>query len=410
MKTLLALIIALMTAFVGMAAGPYINPETVDFRQDWNRIVTIRYDLANAPAVVTVDIQTNAGDNAWVSIGDEKFTSISGDVNKVVPQGSGRLITWNPRVDLPPMKIIGNNVARAVLTAWATNAPPDYMVIDLTKNASAGAADNVRYYTSTNALPDGGLANDAYRLSHLVMRRIPAAGVTWRMGSPIGEYKRNANETPHLVTLTKDYYIGIYEFTESQWSCVTSGAATQSMLPRGGGESWNNLRGNSDWPNGGHVVGETSSMGKIRKRTGIDSFDLPTEAQWEYACRAGTETGWPNGQNASVESVLKTFAVIYSTNKGGRLQVGSLLPNNWGLYDMIGNSSEYCLDWYGEYDSSDDIDPKGPTTGSWRIRRGSYCEQGDFGDFSSARRSSRGPDLGYMNFGFRVVCDAVAVR
>ena len=409
MKTLLASIIVLTTAFVGMAAGPYINPETVDFRQDWNRIVTIRYDLENAPAVVTVDIQTNAGYNAWISIGDDKFTSISGDVNKVVPQGTGKLITWNPRVDLPPMKIIGNDVARAVLTAWATNAPPDYMVIDLTKNASAGAADNVRYYTSTNALPGGGLANDAYRLSHLVMRRIPAAGVTWRMGSPVGEYNRSANETPHLVTLTKDYYMGIYEFTESQWSCVMNGAATQSMLPKGS-VSWNTIRGNSNWPSGGHAVGASSLMGTLRSCTGFDTFDFPTEAQWEYACRAGTETGWPNGQNASDMATLKTFAVVWSTNSGSKYQVGKLLPNDWGLYDMIGNIGEFCLDWFGAYDVSDDVDPKGPATGTARVYRGSYWEYGEFKYFSSARRASRNPVDGVYAFGFRVVCDAVAVR
>ena len=410
MRTTLVSSVIGMAALASMAAGPYLNPDNVDFRQDLTRLVTIRYDLENAPAIVTVDIQTNAGNNVWISIGDRNFTTIAGDVNKVVQQGTGRLITWNPRLDLPPVKLVGGNVARAVLTAWSLESPPDYMVIDLDQDANAGATDNVRYYVSTNALPDGGLANDKYRTSHLVMRRIPAAGVTWRMGSPVGEYNRSANEVPHLVTLTEDYFMAIYEFTMAQWNRIspTGDKANASMLPRNNC-SYNTIRG-SGWPSDGNIVPSTSYMGYIRSRTGIDTFDLPTEAQWEYACRAGTETGWPTGYDASDATALRQFAVYYYTASGARQNVGTLAPNKWGLYDMIGNVGEFCLDWFGDYDISDDVDPTGPATGSKRVRRGSYCEQGSFGDFSSAKRASWAPDSGYGAFGFRPVCGAIVTR
>ena len=412
------LISVFAVAGASMAAGPSIEEGSVSFHQSHERLVTIAYKLLDAPAVVTVDIQTNAGNNVWVSIGAGNFTSIAGDVNRLVQPDADqpKSVIWNPRADLPEFRLSGKDVARAVVTAWSVQTPPDYMVIDVTKNVAADAsADNVRYYTCVEALPDCGLVNDVYRKGKIVMRRIPATGVTWRMGSPVGEYARNVNEVPHLVTLTNDYYMGIYEYTSAQSNRANGDAAPgDSMMPQWK-YSYDEFRGSVsdgiDWPKTGHTVKGSSHLGILRARTGIPTFDIPTEAEWEFACRAGTETGWPNGENASTVDVLKTFAVIFSSSSGSRMNVGTRLPNRWGLYDMIGNSGEYCLDWFGDYNVADEVAPKGPESGTTRVRRGGYCELGGIADgFSSAARASRSPSQFYTNFGFRLVCAAVAVR
>ena len=182
--------------------------------------VSIDYRL-NMPAVVTLDIQTNVNAGAtaetgdgWVSIGDIHLRSASGDVNKIISGTSGR-IYWHPEKDWPEGGDVPN--VRAVVTAWATNSPPNYLVIDFIEPY------NVRFYTSPEAFPEGNCTGLVYKTEKLVMRRVPAAGVEWMMGSPSGEYGRenvntSAKETRHAVTLNEDFYIGIFPVTAYQLS------------------------------------------------------------------------------------------------------------------------------------------------------------------------------------------------
>ena len=153
-------------------------------------------------------------------------------------------------------------------------------------------------------------------------------------------------------------------------------------------------------------------MGKLQAKTGL-TFDLPTEAQWEYACRAGTTTALNSGKNltsivqdAAMDEVGRYY-YNQSDGKGGYSQhtkVGSYLPNAWGLYDMHGNVYEWCLDWYNRsYGTVAVSDPLGPTTGSNRVFRG--------GGWYHAARICRSANRYNLNpsdyddgFGFRVVC------
>jgi formylglycine-generating enzyme required for sulfatase activity len=137
---------------------------------------------------------------------------------------------------------------------------------------------------------------------------------------------------------------------------------------------------------------------------------LPTEAQWEYACRAGTTTPFNTGYNLTTDQANYNGNYPYNNNAKGQyrektLPVGSFLPNGWGLYDMHGNVREWCLDWYGEYLTKSQTNPKGLASGSCRVLRGGswnsfaqYCRSAD-------RTGSAPSDNGYGILGFRVVIE-----
>ena len=258
------------------------------------------------------------------------------------------------------------------------------------------------------AVPAGGWT-DEYKTTKLVLRRIPAG--TFIRGSPTNELGRNSDEPQHSVTLTKDFYIGVFEVTQKQWEQLMGNwpsyfynSAHRETRPVEK-VSYNDIRenpNNSDdpavyWPSNS-TVNSNSFIGKLRAKTG-QAFDLPTESQWEYACRAGTTTALNSGYNLTSTSADvrmaevgrywfnggSEFVLIVDTN-GGTAKVGSYLPNAWGLYDMHGNVWEWCLDWYGTYPGTVS-DPPGAASGSSRVTRG-----GHGGDNASGCRSARRSD------------------
>ncbi|MBR4675769.1 MAG: formylglycine-generating enzyme family protein [Victivallales bacterium] len=290
-----------------------------------------------------------------------------------------------------------------------------YLVIDLSEGADAE-----RYpYRYSEVAPD--LSNDACRTTELWLRYIPA-GTFW-MGSPDSETGRYHDETRHKVTLTRDYYIGVFECTQRQWELVMGNRPSAFSNPDYYSTrpveqvSYDDVRG-AGWPSSGHTAGEGTFMGRLQKRTGL-TFDLPTEAQWEYACRAGTTTALNSGKNLSDtkkdDNVAEVGRYVYNsrstsldflnlsyyTTDYGTAKVGSYLPNAWGLYDMHGNVLEWCLDWYGDYPTSAVTDPQGASSGSFRVSRGGswyFIAQG----CRSAFRNFRTPSYRYYYFGFRV--------
>jgi formylglycine-generating enzyme required for sulfatase activity len=432
---------ALTAAAVFVTAGaayavPSVHNVVMTQRAN-SRIVDITYELTGEAAIMTVGIETNG-----IALPDGAVTRLTGDVCKVVGTGAGKAIVWNAGADWPENL---PQAASAKLTAWATNSPPLYMVVDV----SGGAATNyypVTYHVSEQALPEGGLTNDLYRTTRLVMRRVrtQVSGSTtengvFMMGSPANENGRptDESETYHQVTLTNDFYVGVFGITQGQWQQVMSDVrswpsywnnAAARMTRPVEQVSYYDIRENIantddaavDWPNNS-LVTAGSFMGRLRARTGLATFDLPTDAQREYACRAGTTTALNSGAvltNTITDASLNLLG-RYAYN-GGKIngtvtpdqgcdatqataKVGSYLPNAWGLYDMHGNVSEWCLDWYvADLTAASVVDPKGPSSASKRVRRG-----GSWGNPAwvcrSANRSQSLPSDQYSNIGFRLV-------
>ncbi len=225
-----------------------------------------------------------------------------------------------------------------------------YMIVDL-----SGDFD----ITYTNAFPSGGWG-DTYKDDKMAFRRIMPG--TYQMG--VGD---DLNEDVHDVTLTESFYIGVFEVTQGQWNNVVGGYP--SSYTGSGREyypveniSYQDIRGVDNalsWP-ANSDVDASSFVGIMRLKASSDAFDLPTEAQWEYACRAGT-----TGNYYVADSDIFDAAVIsnvYQTSVTTSAQAGTKVPNDWGLHDMHGNVYEWCLDWfYGSGLGTDaQVDPVGP--------------------------------------------------
>ena len=255
-----------------------------------------------------------------------------------------------------------------VVVEGKTDAPPNiktatYMVIDLSGGSSAKSYP----VTYLAAEPSGGFLNSTYRTTKLVLRRLNA-----------GSFKMQGHT---MTTLSKSFYMGIFEVTQKQYALIVGSTPSVGYgLEYGKNNefpvynvSYDNLRGSSNgakWPSSS-AVDSSSFMGKMRARTSLN-FDLPTEAQWEYACRAGTTSTyyWGNSVNGDY--------LWYSDNASSKVHtVGTKKPNAWGLYDMSGNVCEWCLDWDGWL--SYGTDPKGGTAAqadSYREWRGGcFCNE-----------------------------------
>ena len=247
-----------------------------------------------------------------------------------------------------------------------------YMIVDL-----SGGPDAASYPVSFRSdVPAKGWGDDV-RSYKLVLRKVPAG--TFMMGSPTNELGRSDNEDLHKVTISQPFYIGVFEVTQRQWELVMGD--NPSLNPPAGqllrpvdSVTYDMLRGaeeGDNWPQSDSVDND-SFFGKLRQKTG-KSFDLPSEAQWEYACRAGTTTALNNGTDLddpntsrSCESVANTC--LKSRDDGSwhydssTQNVGLREPNEWGLYDMHGNVDELCLDWFMPHLGTNPVrDPKGPS-------------------------------------------------
>ena len=417
--TMTALLLLCGTAF---AATP--KAENVTISGVGSREVTITYTLTAAPVVVTLDIETNTASGAWVSIGGEHIQRVSGDVNRQVSGKETYKISWLPDRDWPG-NLVESGRARAVVTAWPLDNTPDYLVVNLLTTTNLPTA---RYYTSTNFLPGGLLSNPAYRTSSIVMRKILAKDVTWTMGS-VNEVNRNSDrEKPHTVALTNNYYIGVFEMTQRQWALVFgayndnnfTNELVHAMRPAEM-VCFNQIRNSNglsaregyEWPD---APFSDSMLGTLRQKTGID-FDLPSDAEWEFACRAGNGEGlWNDGSTYSnhvsdvhLNRLARNASNVGSPSRNSDASVGTALcgsyaPNSWGLYDMHGNVGEWCLDW----DRADLTGTDGSVVtevSTEHVRRSGLANDKIY-LLRSASRALNKPELQHQYIGLRLACRA----
>ena len=266
----------------------------------------------------------------------------------------------------------------SVKVKYAVGVGARYCVIDLAGGSSAASYP----ITYLNAEPSGGFNTTEYKTTKLVLKRVDPG--KFKMGNSVD------------VTLTKAFYMGLYEVTQKQWVLVMG-----SNPSYGSGEtkpvelvSYDMIRGSSEgakWP-ATNSVDATSFLGKLRAKTGID-FDLPTEAQWEYTCRAGTTTTYSYGDSADGDYMWYLGNSPNSTH-----EVGTKKANPWGFYDMHGNVREWCLDWDGSLPGGED--PEGSSSGLYRMNRGgSWLHKAS--SCTSSYRSYNRPEFTSSGCGFR---------
>ena len=219
---------------------------------------------------------------------------------------------------------------------------------------------------------------------------IPAG--RFKMGSPAKEKDRSDDEAQHWVVLTRPFYIGKYEVTQEQWEKVM-GANPSNF------KGAKNPVDNVSW-NDCHEF--LKKLNALSKDPGV--FRLPTEAEWEWACRAGTRTRFCSGDT---DEALADDAWFDANSGGTTHPVGTKKPNAWGLYDLHGNVWEWCGDWYEKYSHGwmSKADPTGPVTGDARVLRGGSWGS-ITGSWRSAYRRLSFPVRGYDYYGFRLVASS----
>lgn len=226
------------------------------------------------------------------------------------------------------------------------------------------------------------------------MTMVPIPAGEFVMGSPPGEEGRFDNEIPHLVRITRAFYMSATEVTQAQWTAVMGTQPWQGdqLFVREGADypatfvSWNDA---------------VEFCRKLSRQEGL-TYRLPTEAEWEYACRAGSTTAFCFGDDvADLHEYAWFVENAYDAGEAHAHRVGRKLPNAWGLYDMHGNVWEWCSDWHGDYPAEPVIDPTGPAEGSGRVIR-----SGRWVSFPKACRSAdrigNDPELRDVFLGFRV--------
>ena len=434
-----SIIFSLMNCAVASFAATTVNDVTVIPGDP----VAVNYVTAGDDAIVTVSFSVDG-----VALGDAAMANVYGDVNMVVPAG-GHTLYWPAQAEYAAAGSV-----TATVTAWPTNDPPDYVVFDLTTKRR-------RFYTSIDAFPRGGIDSDLYRTDQVVMRRIPAAGVVWMRGSgpsEIGRYPNtwsgtdtvNASEYGHNVQLTNDYYMSVFEATQYQTLLITNNQWFTEVTNR---SCWatrpadhinfRQIRGHK-WKAGDGRATSANCVVRYAQRIMDGNIDLPTDAQWEYACRAGTTTAtwfgdYPD-ESGNYESLNAYARYLYNggnvagtdettadysmTTSGGTARVGTYLPNPWGLYDMLGNVSEYVLDGAGNesaayyvFDANNvGINPKNnvtyvnpegcPTNCSRRIMRGgNWLQDGQYcrSAYRAASKNRVWDTINPRRYGYRLV-------
>ena len=422
-QTFAAAALAVTAAVVTAEAdGVTLKVDQVKQRYPWNGLVDIDYTVTYG-----TDAALGLDDSLEVMMVDHDVTPAV--TNRAIAflqaplpltEGSHR-ITWDANYDG-----VTSRVDKAEFVLKIAHYSAVYMVIDV----SGGPTTNCYPVDFLNGAPPNGFMDDEYKGDKIVLRRIRPG--SYMAGSPANEANRTAaREKQHRVAISKPFYIGVFEITQQQYMNVMGGTNPSGAQ----GENWqyrpvenvsyNKVRG-GNWPAETAPEG-TTFMGKLlskcRARDGegnytnvVTGIDLPTEFQWEYACRAGTTKAFNTTNdfnNASSDEQAAQLKLLgrYKDNqsdgkggfKSGHTTVGSYLPNGWGLYDMHGNVCEWCRDRIqADVEALQQyVDPKGAESEKNYITRGGSFSQTIESCRSACRSGGPGTDK-YNNAGFRL--------
>lgn len=331
--------------------------------------VTITYTLPGDESAI-VTLSAAAGGASY------EPATLVGAANRLVAPGEGLTIRWNARADLPANAYAANALSVS-LKAWSPSTPPDYMAVSML------CPSCVRYYASSNAVP-GGVGDRRWKEDWMLLRRIPAKGVRWRMGCIANDYCWGAGEqakygwtATHYVTGTADFYIGVYEVTQGQYRRLANenpsalGQNSFANLPNAPHRALHET--DWEWHPVEHVTWTkaNAAVGTLATASG-HPFCLPTEEQWEFAARGETQWGTYNGSPHNPDHIKPIGACVqaawgyYANSRSGSswysannvagthpntydcVPVGLFRPNKYGLYDMVGNAREWCSGWHDE--------------------------------------------------------------
>jgi formylglycine-generating enzyme required for sulfatase activity len=461
MSVLLALSATCSLLFSTFNAANAASVDQVIVRQQWpwSTDIKVEYRLSGTAGPVDIAVACFNGSTP-LTVLDQKY-AISGDVHGVTD--SAGTIVIDPKKAFGPGRIAFSDF-RVELTA--SDSPTNvsdviYRIFDLDDGSCTDVtrADllNNRYgtYETSFAAIDpefstglsdviiwtGVTNNPVYKTSKLVMRKINARGREWYTGSAAGEYTRHADsERRYLVELTNDYFISVFKLTQAQGEKIygsnPSLANMFSDSPHRPFETitYSDVRGHYlddstgdgekiNWPTNTqlHAVRDTSLLGKLRTKTGYE-FEIPTEMQWEFACRAGTAGTMYTGDtlySSSMTGQMATVAGKISWPAADMMQVtneatgaeayvpqvvGRRAPNAFGLYDMLGNGVVWCLDCHNNdvnyfdadhpsfYGTAKLYEPQGArflNSNSLRVMRGQFPGFGGSGDDWSFVRSAK---------------------
>lgn len=358
----------LISATITYAAAPVVSNLTASQRTDGSRLVDVYYDLEDTDSeFVYVSVMFSDDNGANYDVEPEH---IYGDVGMVKP-GTDKHAVWNAGRDVPN-------------------------VFNSKYGVSVTADDSIHGKTMMINIP--GLDSE---IKPLVMVKIPAG--TNVMGSPQDETKRDDDEGPqHDAVIQHDFYISQYEITQGQWEHIM-------------GNNPSNNTGSPDYPVENISYNDCIDFTSRLNALGFGHFRLPTEREWEYACRAGTTTAYFWGEEVGYVSEDGWVNAIdqfgwYTDNSGGVThEVGALEPNPWGLYDIVGNVSEWTSDLYYDYETGETNRRGGDRAyvyrggacnqDSWLLRSASRDFTWEFSHDNDQLTSS------YKNVGLRVVME-----
>ena len=411
-----------MTASTAIADGVALESVQARQRYPWNGLVDIDYTITDDNGAML-----DADDNLEVllvnhdvepAVTNRAITFLQAPLP--MTEGSHR-ITWDANADG-----ITSRIDKAEFVMRIRHYGEAYMVIDV----SGGSSTDCYPVVFLNGAPANRFADPEYKSNKIVLRRIhPGSYMAGSPSSPAEANRTAANEKQHRVAISQPFYIGIYQITQKQYENVmgTDKNNSEHTGPYRPVEkvAYDTIRG-GNWPTT-TAPGAGTFMDKLIKKCKakgsggdytetVDGFDLPTEFQWEYACRAGT-TGAFNTTNEYANTTAGQNEVLtmlgrYSLNKtdahgnpDAHTDVGSYLPNQWGLYDMHGNVFEWCRDWFVDDPTSLNpkqyVDPKGADSGSRRvIRGGSWVFSVELS--RSAYRGNDAASAANSNLGFRL--------